>query len=307
MKAPVANEKTKGVLGPVIPEGSAWQSLSLNTRRVYQHAYQQLNAWLMGRPLDDSLLALYIGELDAAGKSPATISLVVSAVKWWVKTKGIPFSYGLTDLKLKTIRRDSQAPGRGQVDGLTWQDVERVCASAEADKTVAGLRDSALIRLMSDCLLRISEAVAVDVEDVNSVLTVRQSKTAPGAGDFPDATLYIGAPTQKVIRRYRDAGGITDGALFRRIRFQKHVCPGRLSVNGARDAIKRRAKEAGIKGFISGHSLRVGSALSLAQAGAGIPEMQEVGRWKDAYMPARYASARSAKRSAVARFKYGKH
>ena len=117
MKAPVANEKTKGVLGPVIPEGSAWQSLSLNTRRVYQHAYQQLNAWLMGRLLDDSLLALYIGELDAAGKSPATISLVVSAVKWWVKTKGIPFSYGLTDLKLKTIRRDSQAPGRGQVDG----------------------------------------------------------------------------------------------------------------------------------------------------------------------------------------------
>ena len=33
-----------------------------------------------------------------------------------------------------------------------------MCTLAEAEETVAGLRDSALIRLMSDCLLRISEA-----------------------------------------------------------------------------------------------------------------------------------------------------
>ncbi len=32
-----------------------------------------------------------------------------------------------------------------------------MCAFAESDKTIAGLRDSAMIRLMSDCLLRISE------------------------------------------------------------------------------------------------------------------------------------------------------
>ena len=53
--------------------------------------------------------------------------------------------------------------GRGQVEGLVWQDVERIASFAEADKTIAGLRDSAMIRLMSDCLLRVSEVVAVDV------------------------------------------------------------------------------------------------------------------------------------------------
>ena len=78
-------------------------------------------------------------------------------------------------------------------------------------------------------------------------------------------------------------------------------------MNGARDAIKRRAKAAGIEGVISGHSLRVGSTISLAQAGAGLSEMQEVGRWKDAYMPARYAATRLSEHSAIARFKYGKH
>ena len=50
-----------------------------------------------------------------------------------------------------------------------------------------------------------------------------------------------------------------------------------LSTTGARVAIKRRAKQAGIEDSISGHSLRIGSAILLAQAGAGIPEMQMVG------------------------------
>ena len=59
--------------------------------------------------------------------------------------------------------------------------------------------------------------------------------------------------------------------------------------------------QAGINGTISGHSLRIGSAVSLAQAGGGIiPDMQAVGRrWKDSNMPARYASAQLAEHSAI--------
>ncbi len=121
-----------------------------------------------------------------------------------------------------------------------------------------------MMRLMSDCLLRISEVVAVNVEDIGKVLTVRASKAdQEGEG----VALYVGAPTHKVIRKYRKAAGIEEGALFRRVRWQKHITPDRLSVNGARNAIKRRAAEAGVAGFISGHSLRVGAAVSLAQAG----------------------------------------
>ena len=53
-----------------------------------------------------------------------------------------------------------------RLTGLTGQTLSGVCAFAEMDGTVAGLRDSALIRLMSDCLLRVSEAVAVNVDDL---------------------------------------------------------------------------------------------------------------------------------------------
>ena len=64
--------------------------------------------------------------------------------------------------------------------------------------------------------------------------------------------------------------------------------------------------EAGVDGFISGHSLRVGSAVSLAQARASVVDMQTAGRWQSADMPAHYASAELTEPGAVARFKYGK-
>ena len=180
----------------------------------------------------------------------------------------------------------------------------RVVTLAEADKTIAGLRDAVLIRLMSDCLLRISEAVAVNVGDLQkSTLRIKSSKTdQEGRGEV----LYVGGPTLKLIKRYCTRGEIKSGALFRRIRRGDHVQSERLTTVSARRIIQARAKAAGVEGFISGHSLRVGSAVSLAQAGASVVDMQNAGRWKSPQMPAHYAKAELAERGAVARFFYGK-
>ena len=77
-----------------------------------------------------------------------------------------------------TIKRDSENKGNGQVDGLGWSDVDFVCRFAESEQSIKGYRDSALIRLMSDCLLRISEAVTVNLEDLqDNALIVQSSKT----------------------------------------------------------------------------------------------------------------------------------
>ena len=161
-----------------------------------------------------------------------------------------------------------------------------------------------LIRLMSDCLLRISEAVAVDVGDIQkSTLRIKSSKTdQEGRGEV----LYVGGPTLKLIDRYCTRAGIDSGALFRHIRRGDHVQSGRLTTVSARRIIQARAKAAGVEGFISGHSLKVGSAVSLAQAGASVVDMQNAGRWKSPQMPAHYAKAELAERGAVARFFYGK-
>ena len=62
----------------------------------------------------------------------------------------------------------------------------------------------------------------------------------------------------------------------------------------------------GLTDKVSGHSARIGSAVSLAQAGASLVDIQVAGRWKDPGMPAHYTRAQFAERSAIARFKDGK-
>ena len=308
----VVSEDTKALITAGVSE---------NTLRNYRYWSRQIERWLSGRTLNDGLLAEYITHLHQTGKSPSTISQAVAAVRWVVKNTPLnpPASGGrevvgeITTRTLAGIRREGKDRGRGQVDGLNWSDVERVCAFAEMDGTVAGLRDSALIRLMSDCLLRVSEAVAVNIEDLkDKTLIVRSSKTdQEGVG----ATLYVTSDTRRIINRYRKKAGIDtppnppasrgeeQRPLFRQVRRGDHIQKGRLSARSARRQITYWAELAGVEGFISGHSLRVGSAVSLAQAGASVVDMQVAGRWKSSQMPAHYAKAELAERGAIARFK----
>ena len=280
-------------------------SIAENTQKAYQRALQGLETWLSGRTLSDMLLANYITDMHEEGKSPATIGQAVAAVNWQLKHQSQEtLNFPITQATLAGIRREGKDRGRGQVDGLIWQDVERVCVYAETEGTIAGLRDAAMIRLMSDCLLRISEVVTVNVGDLKEkTLTLRSSKTdQEGTGE----SLYVCDATRDVLEGYRERAGITDGAVFRHIRRGDHIQPTRLHPHSARRIIKKRAVNAGVDGFISGHSLRVGSAVSLAQAGATVVDMQVAGRWKSSQMPAHYAKAELAERGAIARFKDGK-
>ena len=280
-------------------------SVSENTLKAYQRALHNLETWLSGRTLSDALLAEYVTNLHKTGKTPATIGQVVAAVKWQLKHQSQEITnFPITHATLAGIRREGKNRGRGQVDGLTWQDVERVCLLAEIENTLAGLRDAAMIRLMSDCLLRVSEVVAVNVEDLKEkTLTLRSSKSdQEGTGE----SLYVCDSTRNVLERYRERAGITGGAVFQHIRRGDHIQSNRITAHSARRIIKKRAADAGVTGFISGHSLRVGSAVSLAQAGATVVDMQVAGRWKSSEMPAHYAKAELAERGAIARLKDGK-
>lgn len=277
-------------------------SIAENTHKAYQRALRMLSRWLSGQTLTDALLATHITEMHREGKSPATIAQLVAAVKWQFKHQAQEtINLPITSATLAGIRRDGRDRGRGQVDGLIWQDVERICIYAETEGTLAGLRDAAMIRLMSDCLLRISEVVAVNIGDLKErTLTIQASKSdQEGTGE----SLYVCDTTRNILSQYSERAEITRGALFRHIRRGDHIQTNRLTPHSARRIIKKRAANAGVNGFISGHSLRVGSAVSLAQAGATVVDMQVAGRWKSSQMPAHYARAEMAERGAIARYK----
>ena len=190
--------------------------------------------------------------------------------------------------------------------GVRWEQADAAAAVAgSSGGSVRGLRDAALLAVMSDGLLRVSEAAALKVVDLKAeganTLTIRRSKTdQEGEG----AAQYIGGPTVARVRAWLEAAGLTGGPLFQRL--DRAGRPrGRLSTVSIRAIVQRRAAEAGIEGRVSGHSLRVGGAQSLAAAGASVVEMQTAGRWQSPSMPGRYARGQLASRSAVARLRYG--
>ena len=301
----------------LIPEPTAElieKSFAENTMRNRRQALKQFQGWLQGREIRDGLLAEYITHLFDEGKAPGTISIVVSAVKWLLKHQngGHPVEMPITAATLSGIRREGRDRGRGQRNGLTWRDVERICAVQEADDTRRGLRNSAIFRVMSDGLLRISEVTELHISDLeDNTLRLRFSKTdQEGSGEH----LYLCEDTRQIVGQWLERSELEEGYLFRRMtargdnlyKDKETGEPSKLTDDGVRKIIKSCAARVGLTDKVSGHSLRIGSAVALAQVGASLVDIQVAGRWKDPGMPAHYARAQFAERGAIARFKDGK-
>lgn len=300
-----------------IPEQTARlveKSFAENTMRNRKQALQAFSDWLQEREITDGRLAEYITHLFDTGKAPGTIAIAVSAVKFLLKHRnnGNPVELPITSATLSGIRREGRDRGRGQRNGLTWLEVEKICAVQEADGTLRGLRNSAILRVMSDGLLRISEVTELRIVDLqDSTLRIRFSKTdQEGHGEH----LYLCENTRKIVGHWLERSELSEGYLFRRMtsrgdnlyRDKQTGEPSKLTDDGVRKIIKSCAARVGLTEKVSGHSARIGSAVSLAQAGASLVDIQTAGRWKDPGMPAHYARAQFAERGAIARFKDGK-
>lgn len=245
-----------------------------------------------GRPLDDVQLAEALLALGSS-RSPSWSGQAVAAAR-----SRDPDIIGPATAKvMRHLRRTRSSPPRHAVP-IGWADVDRIVADCEALDTVWGDRNAALISLMSDALLRASEASALNAGDVapapgsdSGTVTVNRSKTDQLA---LGATLWVSWETLQLVKRLNRPDG---EPLFVNQRGD------RLSPASVARAIRRcAAKWAGIEGA-SGHSLRVGSAIELVRRGASIVECQQAGRWASPRMPAHYARGEIAAQTAVARLR----
>ena len=177
-------------------------SLSANTRRAYAGALKRLDTSIGEGVLDDTALAGYLATLFAEGRAPAVAGQVAAAVRLRAKLLGETSPVGpATDRVLAGFRREGRHRGRGQVGGVTWAQADAASALATGDtRTLAGLRDAAIVALASDAMLRVSEIAAIDVADLThledgaGLLRIRSSKTdQEGRG----AVAFLGAPTMR--------------------------------------------------------------------------------------------------------------
>ena len=283
------------------------ESTAHNTRRAYASMLNQFDAWLDGRAVNDVSIANYVAHMKKSGKAVSTARLALAAVRFRAKRNGQLRPDGpMTATALDGYGRSSRNRGRGQVRGIEWEQADVMARLAARSGGLAGFRDAALIGVMSDCLLRISETAAVTAahvrpeDDGTGRLLVPHSKTdQEGRG----TDLYLRACTIHRVFAWTDVAGIRSGPLFRAVRKGEKVQTAALSVVSIRAIIKRWAKAAGVTGRVSGHSLRVGAAQSLVSAGATLPELQQAGRWLSPDMPAHYARGQLAGKGAVARLR----
>ena len=192
-----------------LPESArtlAAASLTPNTRRAYSGALARLDSFLAGRALEDGALAAYLATLHDAGRAPAVAGQAVAAAKLRAKLAG--------------FRREARDRGRGQVAGIRWEQADAIGAvAANGGGSLAGLRDAAIVALMSDAMLRVSEVAALDCADLatetdgSGRLTIRYSKTdQKGEG----AVQFIGSPTVRRMPGSRAAfRGIRSGSAPR--------------------------------------------------------------------------------------------
>ena len=292
------------------------------TRRVYAGVLRALSKWLDGRPATDALLARYLGVLFDRGRAPPSAVHLVAAVHHAAKEcarAGLRSTDPVgpaTKERLERFHREGAERGTGQVRGISWKEAKRMCRRAEAPDDLRGKRDAAIISVMSDALLRVAEVSGLRVDDVTFLpdgtarILIRRSKSVSRVRETDQrgrgAVQYLCARAADRLRRWMSAGRIASGALFRAVDRWGRVSKRGLGPDSVRAAIKRRAREAGIQGRVSGHSLRIGSAQELAEGGASLAELQKEGRWKDPSMPALYIRNQEASRGAVARLRGGR-
>ena len=246
---------------------------------------------------------------DLIYPSAAYLDQIVAAVRLTARLAGAADPVGASCQIVLRRHRRRQTKAAKQVAALDWPTADAAATVAAADPSdLAGLRDAAIISVMSDAMLRVSEASALDLVDVtrdgdgSGVVTIRRSKTdQAGAG----IDLYLRRATVLRIDGWLAAAKIDpsgDGALFRSIRKGGHPTDQRLTARSIRRIITNRAAAVGIDGA-SGHSLRVGSAQSLIRSGAGLAETMQAGRWTNAGMVARYGRKELARKGVVARLR----
>ena len=160
---------------------------------------------------------------------------------------------------------------------LPVDDVERMILAAGAAGDPAALRDRALLELLYGTGARVSEAVGLDVDDIDlaarSILLTgkgdKQRVVPLGsfAADAIDAYLVRARPAFAVKAR---AGRGAGPAVFLNSR------GARLSRQSAWQVLQAAAESAGVRAHVSPHTLRHSFATHLLDGGADVRVVQEL-------------------------------
>ena len=283
-----------------------------NTMKNYRVQWRSFILWAVGKgiralPADPAQVAAYLAErIEEHGHKPATLRAAASAIAFVHRAAGHDDPCSSPEVK-RTLRSATRKAGKRQKQAraLTAEAMTAIQITAckrrrgrggrvESRETARcrGNLDIALISLMRDAMLRVSEAAVLTWRDIAAEadgtgrLLIRRSKTdAEGEG----SVAFLSGPTMSGLGSMCGSKVDTDSVFGLR--------PNQISRR-----IKQAAEAAGLGDGFSGHSPRVGMARDLARAGIELPSLMNAGRWRTPAMPAHYTRNETAGKGAGAQF-----
>ncbi|MGC7403279.1 site-specific integrase [Pandoraea pneumonica] len=153
-------------------------------------------------------------------------------------------------------------------DALTREPLRKLLATC--DESLRGKRDRALLLFAwASGGRRRSEVVRATCENVRRtgpesyVFTLTWSKTNQHGADLAENDKPVTGAAAAALTDWLATAGITEGAIFRRVRRGGHVGEP-LSEAAVRDIVRERCQLAGLEGDFSAHSLRSGFVTEAA-------------------------------------------
>ncbi|HEX7245638.1 MAG TPA: site-specific tyrosine recombinase XerD [Solirubrobacterales bacterium] len=253
------------------------RGLSRNTLDAYRTDLLQYGEFLTGRHLDaleagpadigEFLAGLATGDSGRPACSSATVHRKAACLRSFYKQLRRDELIGDDPTAaLSAPRRAKKLP---QV--LNYSEVQKLLAAPRGDEPTA-LRDRALLEVMYACGLRASETIGLEVGDVDlheGFLRARgkgsKERLVPlGRKAIAAISAYLRSARPKLVGERHEA------RLFVNFR------GGPLSRQGLYKIVQRNAREAGLAGQLSPHTLRHSFATHLLAGGCDLRAVQEM-------------------------------
>ena len=244
---------------------TAERGLAHNTLAAYRRDLRQYVEFLDGRSPEPDLIDEYLAWLSEQGYARSTITRKVSAVRGFHRFELVEGTVGSDPTVFVDLPKRPQALPKA----LSVEEILGLLDSIGTSDR-AGARDAALLEFMYATGCRVTEAVGVDLNDLDLVDRVvmltgkgRKQRLVPVGGAAIEA-IRAWLPIRLELARHTDA-------VFLNLRGT------RLSRQGVFDIVRKRAEQAGIPpDRISPHVLRHSAATHMVEGGADLRTVQEM-------------------------------
>jgi integrase/recombinase XerD len=256
------------------------RGLAANTLTSYRRDLRRYQHFLADREVDDLdrvdeatvtafLVALREGDSEHPPLSSTSAARTVVAVRGFHK---FAVRDGLSAADPAAGVRPP-APAKRLPKALPLADVEAILSAAGSAGTALAMRDRALLEVLYGTGARISEAVGLDVDDLDTVDRTVLLRGKGGKERIVPVGSYAVEAVSAYLSRARPglvAAGKGTPALFLNAR------GGRLSRQSAWTVLVKAAERAGVTTDVSPHTLRHSFATHLLDGGADVRVVQEL-------------------------------